>query len=246
MNTTLKTVAGSAGHGKTAIEMKAISKAYGSAGNQTQALQHVDFSASYGQLIAVVGPSGSGKSTFLEIAGGLQPPTAGTLAIDGHPYQGLSAGKREELRLNSIGFVLQAYSLVPYLTVDEQFQLVRKVKRTPNLDQDTFARVLSRLGIDALLNKYPESLSGGQRQRVAIARSLYADPKIVLADEPTASLDSPRAFEVMEIFRDLAHSLDKTIVVVTHDTRLERYVDALYSITDGVMRRESISTKTEG
>ncbi|MCH4208731.1 ABC transporter ATP-binding protein [Bifidobacterium sp.] len=245
MNTTLNPAAESAGHGRTAIEMKAISKVYGGAGNQTQALQHVDFSASYGQLIAVVGPSGSGKSTFLEIAGGLQPPTAGSLAIDGHPYQGLSARKREELRLNSIGFVLQGYSLVPYLTVEEQFQLVRKVKRTPNLDRDTFARVLNRLGIDALLNQYPESLSGGQRQRAAIARSLYADPKIVLADEPTASLDTPRAFEVMEIFRDLAHALGKTIVVVTHDTRLERYVDALYSITDGVMRHESVRAMAE-
>lgn len=227
-------------HDAPAIELTRVSKVFQTRDSRVEALRDVDFAAERGQLIAVVGPSGSGKSTFLQVMGGLQSPTSGAIALDGEPYQDLSVRQREQLRLNTIGFVLQTYSLVPYLTVAEQFELVRRVKRTPNLADDAFAGVLERLGIEQLIGKYPEALSGGQRQRVAIARALYADPKIVLADEPTAALDTDRAFEVMKIFRDLTHATGKTIVVVTHDTRLERYVDALYSITDGTIRPEEV------
>lgn len=229
-----------AGTGRKAIELHNISKSYGARDSQVEVLHDISFAANYGEFIGVVGPSGSGKSTFLQILGGLQTPTAGKISVDGDSFEALSSRQREMLRLNAIGFVLQAYSLVPYLTVAEQFELVTKVKSTPNMAEDEFAKVLDRLGIADLLHKYPDTLSGGQRQRVAIARALYADPRIVLADEPTASLDTERAFEVMEIFRDLAHSTGKAIVVVTHDTRLERYVDALYSITDGVLAAESL------
>lgn len=226
--------------GGKALELHGISKSFGEKDTRVEVLHDISFAANYGEFVGIVGPSGSGKSTFLQILGGLQTPTTGKISVDGKAFESLSLRAREQLRLESIGFVLQAYSLVPYLSVSEQFELVRKVKATPNMPAEQFSQVLERLGITELLHKYPETLSGGQRQRVAIARALYADPQIVLADEPTAALDTERAFEVMEIFRDLAHSTGKAIVVVTHDTRLERYVDALYEITDGVLASEAL------
>ena len=218
-----------------AIAMEHVNKVYGRGSGQVTALNDIHFEAGRGNLVAIVGPSGSGKSTFLEVAGGLLKPDSGSVAIENEPYESLSNKQLERLRLNKIGFVLQAYNLVPYLRVSEQFALVDKVKGTPNMDADRFRSVLARLDIEALLHQYPETLSGGQRQRVAIARALYANPAIVLADEPTASLDTERAYEVMQVFREIAHSTGKTVIVVTHDTRLERFTDDLYNITDGTM-----------
>ena len=219
----------------TKIIMQKINKIYGHDLSLVQALKDVDFQADLGQLVGVVGPSGSGKSTFLEIAGGLLTPTSGVITVAGQDYSHLSVTKREQLRLNKIGFVLQAYNLVPYLTVKEQFELVNHVKKTMNMANDQFQQIIQHLQIESLLNKYPADLSGGQQQRVAIARALYANPEIILADEPTAALDSARAFSVMETFRNLAHATAKAIIVVTHDLRLEKYVDKLYKINDGHM-----------
>lgn len=218
-----------------AIDIEHVSKVYGRGRSTVDALRDVNFAADYGQLIGIIGPSGSGKSTFLSVAGGLLPVTSGTIAVAGERYHDLSERSREQLRLTKIGFVLQSYNLVPFLTVREQFTLVDKVKGTHHMEPKRFATVLHMLGIEDLLDTYPATLSGGQRQRVAIARALYADPAIILADEPTASLDTEHAFSVMGIFRDLAHSMRKAIIVVTHDSRLERYADALYTITDGVL-----------
>ena len=219
----------------TAIIMQKINKIYGHDLSLVQALKDVDFQADLGQLVGVVGPSGSGKSTFLEIAGGLLTPTSGVITVAGQDYSHLSVTKREQLRLNKIGFVLQAYNLVPYLTVKEQFELVNHVKKTMNMANDQFQQIIQHLQIESLLNKYPADLSGGQQQRVAIARALYANPEIILADEPTAALDSARAFSVMETFRNLSNATAKAIIVVTHDLRLEKYVDKLYKINDGHM-----------
>ena len=218
------------------IIMQKINKIYGHDLSRVQALKDVDFQADLGQLVGVVGPSGSGKSTFLEIAGGLLTPTSGVITVAGQDYSHLSVAKREQLRLNKIGFVLQAYNLVPYLTVKEQFELVNHVKKTMNMPNNQFQQIIQHLQIESLLNKYPSDLSGGQQQRVAIARALYANPEIILADEPTAALDSARAFSVMETFRELTHVTAKTIIVVTHDLRLEKYVDKLYKINDGHMQ----------
>ena len=137
------------------------------------------------------------------------------------------------LRLNKLGFILQAYNLVPYLTVKEQFQLVDKVKKTGNLRQEELKDLLADLGIENLVKKYPENLSGGQKQRVAIARAMYANPKILLADEPTASLDSERVEEVGRLFKKLAKDDGKAIILVTHDPRLEKYADHIYDMMDG-------------
>ena len=168
----------------------------------------------------------------------MQTPTNGEVLINGDDLQHLSAKKREQLRLNHLGFVLQSYNLVPYLTVKEQFKLVDKVKKSGNLSASQLDDLLKLLGIDQLVNKYPDQLSGGQNQRVAIARALYPNPEIILADEPTAALDSAHVEEVGKLFAQLAHTQNKAVVVVTHDLRLKDYADKIFTITDGVISQE--------
>ncbi|MBE4726946.1 ABC transporter ATP-binding protein [Leuconostoc suionicum] len=218
------------------LEFENVSKKYGTGTSEFLALDNVNFSTDSRQLILVVGPSGSGKTTFLTIAGGLQSPTAGTVKINDEIIGELSKKEQSDLRLNTVGFILQSYNLVPYLTVNEQFELVDRVKKQ-HLSHEEFRTVLKTLAIEDLGAKYPNELSGGQRQRVAIARALYADPEYILADEPTASLDTARSKEVMSLLRELAHKNDKTIIVVTHDLRLKEEVDKVYQIIDGKMSK---------
>lgn len=217
------------------IELNNINKYFGSGISKVHVLHDINFSADRGELILVVGPSGSGKSTFLTIAGGLQTPTSGEVSVEGKSMAKLSTAQRDKLRLNQIGFVLQSYSLVPYLKVKEQFDFVNKVKRQGNLNQAELKELLVQLGIENLTNKFPGELSGGQTQRVAIARALFANPDIVLADEPTAALDSARVAEVGKLFKELAKTRDKAVVVVTHDVRLMEFADKTYQIMDGKM-----------
>lgn len=220
------------------IELKQVSKVYGHGVSQVQALKEVNFAAAPGELNLVIGPSGSGKSTFLTIAGGLQTPTSGQVLIDGQDPAQLTAQQRDHLRLTRLGFILQAYNLLPYLTVHQQFELVDRVKKD-HLTPAALQTLLTELGIDQLQAKYPDQLSGGQNQRVAIARALYANPAIVLADEPTAALDSQRVQVVGQLFKDLAVKHHKAVVIVTHDKRLLAFADHCYQIEDGQMTQLS-------
>ena len=211
-----------------------VTKIFGEGGSKYVALENINFEAESGQLILVVGPSGSGKTTFLTIAGGLQTPTNGDVKINDSTINSLSKKQQTKLRLEKIGFILQSYNLVPFLTVEEQFKFVDKLKKQ-NLTEQKLHELLSDLGLLELLKKYPNQLSGGQKQRVAIARALYTDPDYIFADEPTAALDTDRSMKVIELLRDLAHKRNKIIIVVTHDLRLKDMADKVYQIIDGKM-----------
>lgn len=221
----------------TAIELRNVEKYYGQGIARVHVLSDVNFKAELGKLNLVIGPSGSGKSTFLTIAGGLQQPSEGQVLIDGQEISALSGKQRDRLRLDKIGFVLQSYNLLPYLTVGDQFALVDRM-RHGNLSKGDLGDLLKDLGIEKLIHKYPGELSGGQNQRVAIARALYTDPQIILADEPTAALDSDRVKVVGQLFSDLAVKHNKAVVVVTHDLRLREFADQVYTIVDGQMAKE--------
>ena len=220
------------------IELKDVKKVYGKGDAQVVALKDINFKADKGEVVLIMGPSGAGKSTFLTIAGSLQKPTSGEVLINDEDISDFSAKKRNELRLNKIGFVLQAYNLVPFLTVNEQFTLVDKVKKQNNISREELQDLLKQLGITDLVKKYPSELSGGQHQRAAIARALYANPEILLADEPTASLDTKNVEEVGQLFKDLAKKRDKAVMLVTHDPRLEKYADHIYEMMDGQMTQK--------
>lgn len=224
----------------TAIELKNINKDYGTGISKVQVLSDVSFKAHSGELSLVLGPSGSGKSTFLTIAGGLQRPTSGQVLIDGQDISRFSEKQRDEIRLNQIGFVLQSYNLLSYLSVADQFALVDRVHKG-NLSPDRLEKLLQELGINQLVNKFPDELSGGQNQRVAIARALYTDPAIILADEPTAALDSERVKVVGRLMKEMAKQYDKAVVVVTHDLRLKDFADRIYQIMDGKMTEQPLN-----
>lgn len=222
-----------------AIELKNVNKYYGSGSARVHVLKDVNFSAELGEVVLILGPSGAGKSTFLTIAGGLLTATNGQVAINDINVSQLSKKEQNNLRLNEIGFILQSYNLVPFLTVNEQFKLVDKVKKSDNLSFAAMHQLAEKLDIVNLQHKYPSELSGGQKQRVALQRALYTDPTIVLADEPTAALDSQRVTEVGQLLKDLAKSQNKAVIVVTHDLRLTDHADKIYDLNDGQLTLRS-------
>ena len=208
-----------------------VTKIFGEGGSKYVALENINFEAESGQLILVVGPSGSGKTTFLTIAGGLQTPTNGDVKINDSTINSLSKKQQTKLRLEKIGFILQSYNLVPFLTVEEQFKFVDKLKKQ-NLTEQKLHELLSDLGLLELLKKYPNQLSGGQKQRVAIARALVNNPAFLLADEPTGALDSKTSGEIMDVFEKLNQG-GKTVIIVTHDMEVAARCGRVIEISDG-------------
>ncbi|MBO0441146.1 ABC transporter ATP-binding protein [Candidatus Enterococcus ikei] len=220
-----------------AIEFLAVDKQFLDGDTTIEALKSTDFSVEKGQFVAVIGPSGSGKSTFLTLAGGLQTPTNGEVKINNEAFSKENEKKRSKIRFSEIGFILQASNLVPFLTVENQLRLVDKVKKEKT-DMKKIEKLLTELGIEKLKKKYPDEISGGERQRVAIARALYNDPSIILADEPTASLDSDRAFEVVKILARETKEKNKATIMVTHDQRLIEHCDEVFVMRDGVLEKQ--------
>ena len=220
------------------LEFKNVTKSYKDGNNEIEALKETNFKIEEGQFIAIIGPSGSGKSTFLTLAGGLQTPSKGQIIINGKDYTNLSEKERAKLRFNDIGFVLQASNLVQFLTAKQQLELVDRInKKNKQTIQDKHS-LFKELGIEHLENKLPKDLSGGERQRLAIARALYNDPAIILADEPTASLDSDRAFEVVDLLSKECREKNKSIIMVTHDNRMIEKCDHVYRMKDGILTKE--------
>lgn len=227
-----------------AIEVQGVSKKFNDGSKEILALKETNFSVEKGEFVAVIGPSGSGKSTFLTIIGGLQTPTEGKVLINNEPFSEVADKERTKLRFNEIGFILQASNLIPYLTVENQLKLVNKIRREP-FQREVVDKWLKQLDIEDLRDKYPSDLSGGERQRVAIARALYHDPSVILADEPTASLDTERAFEVVEILARETKEQDKATIMVTHDERLIGHCDKVYYMQDGALTLDEEKTQLE-
>ena len=220
------------------LEFKSVTKSYQDGNKEIEALKETNFKIEEGQFIAIIGPSGSGKSTFLTLAGGLQTPSKGQIIINGKDYTNLAEKERAKLRFNDIGFVLQASNLVPFLTAKQQLELVDRINKKRKKTLQDQESLFKELGIDHLENKLPKDLSGGERQRLAIARALYNNPAIILADEPTASLDSDRAFEVVDLLSKECKEKNKSIIMVTHDNRMIEKCDYVYRMKDGILTKE--------
>lgn len=220
------------------LEFINVTKSYQDGNKEIEALKETNFKIEEGKFIVIIGPSGSGKSTFLTLAGGLQTPSKGQIIINGKDYTNLSEKERSKLRFNDIGFVLQASNLVPFLTAKQQLELVDRINKEKRQKLQDQKSLFKELGIDHLENKLPKDLSGGERQRLAIARALYNNPAIILADEPTASLDSDRAFEVVDLLSKECKEKNKSIIMVTHDNRMIEKCDHVYRMKDGILIKE--------
>lgn len=201
------------------------------------AVDHVSVELYSGEFVALVGPSGSGKTSMLAMIAGLLTPTSGEICLDGEELGQMRESQRTRVRREKIGFTFQANNLVNYLTALENVELMLRLNsRYDKAGQARSIDLLERLGLEGRLDNLPAQLSGGQRQRVAIARSLIHEPQLVLADEPTASLDTTLAFQVVETFAALVHEQNRAGIMVTHDLRMVRYCDRVIEMEDGRLR----------
>lgn len=221
------------------IELKNVTKRYKENKFEITALENVSVQVKAGEFVAIVGPSGSGKSTFLSIAGALLKPTEGSIMINNQNITDFDEKQLSSVRLNQIGFILQTANLIPYLTVLDQLLIVKKMQGTVTKEDKAFAlELLNDLGLENKEKKYPNECSGGERQRVAIARSFMNDPDIILADEPTSSLDTDRGHEVVQQMAEQVKTRNKAAIMVTHDERMLSYCDRVYRIVDGKLSEE--------
>ena len=221
-----------------ALEVRNIIKTFESDSGTINAVDGVSFKVDHGEFVALVGPSGSGKTTMLSILAALLTPSSGQVLIDGQDLAQMSESKRVGLRRQKIGFTFQSNNLIPFLTAAENVELMLRLNG--KLDKAGKVRseeLLARLGLSDRLNNLPSQMSGGQQQRVAIARALIHAPTVVLADEPTASLDTERAFQVVKTFAALIHENDRAGIMVTHDLRMTQYVDRVLQMQDGKLVR---------
>jgi putative ABC transport system ATP-binding protein len=214
------------------IRVRGLRKMYHVGDVEVPALRGVDLDVQRGEFLAIIGPSGSGKSTLFHILGGLAPPTAGEVLIEGLDLRKLTESERTEMRQKKVGFVFQKYNLLPTLTARDNIAIAQALSGTysppPNFDE-----ILQLLGIKQRLNHKPRALSGGEQQRVAIARALVNQPAILLADEPTGNLDTANSNAVLEILRDLNKRQHQTILMITHNPEAAAFADRTVAMRDG-------------
>jgi putative ABC transport system ATP-binding protein len=226
------------------LEVRNLVKTFMLDGATINAVDNVSFQVESGEFVALVGPSGSGKTTLLSILAALLTPSSGQVLIDGQELAKMNEKQRVKLRREKIGFTFQSNNLIPFLTAQENVEFMLRLNGA--LDKEGRLRsteLLTRLGLNERLHNLPAQMSGGQQQRVAIARALIHQPAVVLADEPTASLDTERAFQVVETFAHLIHENNRAGVIVTHDLRMCQYVDRVLQMQDGKLVREYKSKK---
>ena len=216
------------------LEMNHVSKVYGEGATEVKAVQDVSLALEPGEVVLVMGPSGSGKTTLLSMLGALLQPSQGEIRIDGTDLTRLSESQLPRLRLQNFGFIFQDFNLLSALTALENVMLVAQLAGARNGDARRRAvEILTDFGLQGRLDFLPEKLSGGEKQRVAIARALINEPAVILADEPTANLDSKIGFEIMRLLRQIAKEQRRSVVVVSHDQRIREIADRVLWLEDG-------------
>ncbi|PFR89869.1 hemin ABC transporter ATP-binding protein [Bacillus cereus] len=216
------------------LKLDKVSKVYGEGNTEVTALHPISLDVKAGEFIGIVGPSGSGKSTLLSIAGALLSPSKGDIYIREQNITQLSEKEMTDIRLKKIGFIFQFANLVPYLNVKEQLLYIAKLKKESKQESEKHAdHLLAAFGLGERKNHYPNQLSGGEKQRVAIARAFMNNPDLILADEPTASLDSKRAREVVEMMKREVKESQKAAIMITHDERMLDVCDRILTLRDG-------------
>ncbi|MBC1561023.1 ABC transporter ATP-binding protein [Listeria booriae] len=214
--------------------MQNISKNYQDGEQIVEVLKNVSLEVKQGEFVAIVGPSGAGKSTFLSIAGALLTPTSGEITIGGQALSSLSTKALTRVRLEKVGFIFQGANLIPYLNVKDQLLVIAELAGHRNGEAKQRAtQLLEELGLSHRASQYPEKLSGGEKQRVAIARAMMNNPDVILADEPTASLDAERGYSVVQMIAQEVKRNNKAAIMVTHDERILDLVDRVVRIEDG-------------
>ncbi len=221
------------------VSVQGLKREYSQGEHTVHALRGVDLAVESGEFLALMGASGSGKTTLLNLIGGLDEPTAGSVQIEGTDIGGISSGERSDLRRDRIGFVFQAYNLVPVLTALENAEMVLLLRGVPAGERRAkVMKTLASVGLEGLENRFPNELSGGQQQRVAVARAIAGEPALVLADEPTANLDSKSGNELISLMARLNEEQGITFVFATHDPKVMSAARRVVSMEDGEIRED--------
>ena len=223
------------------IEIQQVSKVYVTNGDSVHAVNKLSLSIRKGEFTAIAGPSGSGKTTLLNIMSGLDTPTSGNVMLSGRLISGLKGSELSDFRRDHIGFIFQSYNLIPVLTVKENIEYIMLLQGVSDKDRrERVADILSKVGLSGMEERLPNQLSGGQQQRVAIARAMVSRPDIILADEPTANLDSHTASTLLDIMRDLNEKSGMTFVFSTHDTMIMEKARRLVLLKDGMVDKDEV------
>lgn len=224
---------------KTVIKTQNLSKIYNGSAVSVKAVNNVSLEFQEGEFTAIVGPSGSGKTTFLNLIGGLDKPTHGQVIIDGTNISEMKESRMFDFRLRNIGFVFQSYNLIPVLTAMENVSFIMLLQKRPKADMEKRAKeMLDQVGLADKMHSRPGQLSGGQQQRVAVARALASKPKFVLADEPTANLDTESAFNLLDIMLRLNREENITLIFSTHDQRVIDRARRVITLVDGAVAKD--------
>ena len=230
------------------LDLRAVTKVYGTGASRVEALRGVDLTIKRGEFIALVGTSGAGKSTLLNIIGCIDVPSSGDVILAGRDVSCLTESVRAKLRNKYVGFIFQSFNLIPVLNVFENVELPLLVRPdgAPQARRDRVLHTLASVGLEGYADTRPDKLSGGQRQRVAIARALIMEPALVIADEPTANLDSTTARRIIELMEELNAKSAVTFLIATHDERLMARARRILRVSDGVLLDDAGSNHVEG
>ncbi len=222
------------------VKLEGVTKVYQDGKVVVPALREIDLSIQKGEFVAVAGPSGSGKTTLLNIIGGLDQPTKGSIFLEGNYLGQMGRGELSRLRLNRIGFIFQSYNLIPVLTAFENAEFVLLLQKRPVEERrQKVANLLEEVGLSGLEKRFPREMSGGQQQRVAIARSIASEPALVLADEPTANVDSQTASELLDLMEKLNQAKGVTFFFSTHDPAVMQRARRLITLKDGRVEKDT-------